>query len=218
MKESNNTALRIKLCGMTRCQDAALASQLGADAIGLIFYDKSARNVGLSQAQEIVQAIGPLCSSVAVVVNPGADELEQILDHVPISLIQFHGDESPEFCAQFNRPYIKAVRMREGTDLRGLRQKYSSARALLLDSFDKNLVGGTGHPFDWAMLDTDLQTTPGPEMMLAGGLSPENIGQAIADTGIRNLDVNSGIESEPGIKNHDKMRAVMGFKTDCFSL
>ena len=197
---------------MTRPEDAALASELGADAIGIIFYEKSARNVSRSLAQEIVAAVNPLCSTVAVVVNPEAEEVESILDSVPISLIQFHGDESPEFCAQFGRPYVKAIRMREGTDLQALRVEYSSARALLLDTFDKNLVGGTGHPFDWAMLDKDLLQTPGPAMVLAGGLSPANVSRAIIDTGIQNLDVNSGIEIAPGIKDSEKMRAVMRLK------
>ena len=211
MTESHQ-AIRIKLCGMTRPEDAALASELGADAIGIIFYEKSARNVSCSLAQEIVAAVNPLCSTVAVVVNPEAEEVESILESVPISLIQFHGDESPEFCARFGRPYVKAIRMREGTDLQALRLKYASARALLLDTFDKNLVGGTGHPFDWAMLDKDLLQTPGPAMVLAGGLSPANVSRAIIDTGIRNLDINSGIEIAAGIKDSEKMRAVMRLK------
>lgn len=197
---------------MTRPEDAALASELGADAIGVIFYEKSARNVSIPLAQEIVAAVNPLCSSVAVVVNPGARDMEAILQTVPINLIQFHGEETPEFCTQFQRPFIKAIRMREGTDLHALRQQYAGARALLLDTFNKNLVGGTGHPFDWAMLDADLHETPGPAIVLAGGLSPDNIARAIVDTGIRNLDVNSGIESAAGIKDPEKMRAVMRFK------
>ncbi len=211
MTESRQT-IRIKLCGMTRPEDAALASELGADAIGIIFYEKSARNVSRSLAQEIVTAVNPLCSVVAVVVNPKAGEVESILESVPISLIQFHGDESPEFCAQFQRPYMKAVRMKQGTNLVALRQKYAGARGLLLDTFDKNLIGGTGHPFDWAMLDADVLQTPGPVMVLAGGLSPANVSRAIADTGIRNLDVNSGIEIAPGVKDSEKMRAVMRLK------
>lgn len=211
MTESRQ-AIRIKLCGMTRPEDAALASELGADAIGVIFYEKSARNVSIPLAQEIVAAVNPLCSSVAVVVNPGARDMEAILQTVPINLIQFHGEETPEFCTQFQRPFIKAIRMREGTDLHALRQQYAGARALLLDTFNKNLVGGTGHPFDWAMLDADLHETPGPAIVLAGGLSPDNIARAIVDTGIRNLDVNSGIESAAGIKDPEKMRAVMRFK------
>lgn len=210
--------IRIKLCGMTRPQDAALASELGADAIGIIFYEKSARNVPLSLAQEIVAAVSPLCSTVAVVVNPGVVDMQQILQRVSINLIQFHGNESPEFCAQFQRPYIKAIRMREGTDLQALRQEYAGARALLLDAFDKNLVGGTGHPFDWAMLDADLHTKPGPAIVLAGGLSPDNLSEAMRRTGIRNLDVNSGIEVAPGVKDHEKMRAVMRLKIKMGSL
>ena len=201
--------IRIKLCGMTRPEDAALASDLGADAIGMIFYAKSARNVSLLQAEEIVTAVNPLCGIVAVVVNPEVQQLSEILARIPVSAIQFHGDESPVFCARFQRPYIKAVRMRDGTDLSALRLQYAGARALLLDSFDKNLVGGTGKPFDWSVLDMNLNQTAGPKIMLAGGLTPENVVDAVARTGIANLDVNSGIERAPGIKDPQKMREVM---------
>jgi len=201
--------VRIKLCGMTRPEDAAFASELGADAIGMIFYAKSARNVSISQAEQIAKEVNPLCSIVAVVVNPQAQYLRDILAHLPISVIQFHGDESVDFCEQFQRPYIKAVRMRDGTDLAALRLEYARARALLLDSFDPNLVGGTGKPFDWSVLDMNLNQTDGPNIMLAGGLTPENIVEAVTRTGISNVDVNSGIESAPGIKDAKKMREVM---------
>ena len=184
MKKLQTPLIRIKLCGMVRVEDAALASALGADAIGMIFYAKSARNVSLSQAQKLVASVSPLCSTVAVVVNPLQAELEDILNNVRISMLQFHGDEPPEFCEQFQRPYMKAVRMRADTDLRALREKYASVSALLLDTFDKNLVGGTGRAFDWALLDAESMASNGPQIVLAGGLSPDNIVAAMRETGV----------------------------------
>lgn len=194
---------------MTRAEDAALASELGADAIGVIFYEKSARNASFAQAKEIVDAVNPFCSVVAVMVNPTVAEVEQILKNVPLSMLQFHGNETAAFCEQFERPYMKAVRMQSRTDLSQLAVTYRGARALLLDTFDKNLVGGTGRPFDWSILDASTQSTGGPQIVLAGGLSPDNVSEAIRRTGISNLDVNSGIEISPGVKDHTKMRAVM---------
>ncbi len=201
--------VRVKFCGMTRPQDAALASELGADAIGMIFYAKSARNISLQQARAVAAAVNPLCGIVAVVVNPEVAEVERILEAVPISMLQFHGDESAEFCSQFQRPYMKAVRMKQGTDLAQIQHRYANARALLLDTYDKNLVGGTGRPFDWSMLGADPVAQSGPSIILAGGLAPDNVMEAVRRTGIRNLDVNSGVEIEPGLKDPQKMREVM---------
>lgn len=197
---------------MTRPEDAALASALGADAIGIIFYKKSARNVSLDQAHEIVAAVSPLCTTVAVVVNPEVEEVDRILEQVPIALLQFHGDESAAFCEQFERPYMKAIKMQANTDLSQLSAQYKGARGLLLDTFDVNMAGGTGRPFDWSMLESSVRADGGPEIVLAGGLTPDNVVQAIQQTGITNLDVNSGIERSPGIKDQVKMRAIMRLK------
>ena len=206
--------LRLKLCGMTRPQDAALASELGADAIGLIFYPNSARNVGLAQAREIIAEINPLCLTVAVVVNPDETALDQLLDQLNINVIQFHGDESPEFCAQFSTPYIKAIRITPKVCLSDMGKRYKSARALLLDTYDKNRVGGTGKIFDWSLYTKSDNPEPiVPKIVLAGGLSPDNAVQAIEQTGIHTLDVCSGIESAPGVKDHEKLRRMMKIKT-----
>jgi phosphoribosylanthranilate isomerase len=194
---------------MTRPQDVALASSLGVDAIGMIFYAKSARNVSISQAQEMISEINPLCSTVAVVVNPEVTLVEKLLEKLDIQLIQFHGDESAAFCEQFKMPYFKAVRMKEGTRLDDVRSQYMGARALLLDTFDKNLVGGTGRTFDWNLLDGAETEPDGPELMLAGGIGPENVIDAVRQTDVRTIDVNSGIESAPGIKDHSKMREIV---------
>jgi phosphoribosylanthranilate isomerase len=202
-------SIRLKFCGMRRPQDAALASSLGADAVGMIFYEKSARYTSISQAQEIIAELNPLCSPVAVVVNPQVSFMQNLLAQLDIQLIQFHGDESSTFCEQFKLPYTKAVRMKEGTRLSEIRKQYAKARGLLLDTYDKNLIGGTGRAFDWDMLDAAKNDLRGPELILAGGLGPENVADAIAQTGIRTIDVNSGIETAPGIKDHNKMREIV---------
>lgn len=207
-------SIRIKLCGMRRPQDAALASSLGADAVGMIFYDKSARNVSISQAQEVISELNALCSPVAVLVDPEAKFVEKLLSQLDIQLIQFHGDEPAAFCEQFKMPYIKAVRMKEGIQLSDIRKQYAGARALLLDTFDKTLVGGTGRIFDWNLLDVTQSGLQRSDLILAGGLEPENMADAIQQTGIRTLDVNSGIETAPGVKNHDKMREIMVIAKD----
>lgn len=193
---------------MTRTEDAALVSSLGADAVGMIFYPKSARNVSLQQAGAIIAELNPLCTPVAVVVNPEVAFMKRMLAELDIQLIQFHGDESPSFCERFGRPYLKAIRMREGTDLGSLRAHYASARALLLDTYDKQVVGGTGHAFDWDMLARAGVSPDG--LILAGGLGPDNVQRAVRETGIFTLDVNSGVESAPGIKDHEKIREVIG--------
>ena len=201
--------VRIKFCGMTRPQDAALASDLGADAVGMIFFDKSARNITLTQAERIIDAINPLCSPVAVVVNPETGFVEEMLSRLDLHLIQFHGDESPEFCEQFSIPYIKAVRIREDTRLPELQEQYSGARALLLDTYDRKLVGGTGRAFNWELLQRENAYLSRPQLILAGGLGPDNVVDAVRHTGVATLDVNSGVESEPGVKDQDKNRDVV---------
>ncbi len=199
---------------MTRPHDVALASSLGVDAIGMIFYANSARNVSISQAQEMISEINPLCSTVAVVVNPEVMFVEKLLKKLDIQLIQFHGDESAAFCEQFKTPYLKAVRMKEGTRLNDVRRQYIGARALLLDTFDKNLVGGTGRTFDWNLLRGAEAEQDGPDLILAGGIGPENVTEAVSRTGVQTIDVNSGIEIAPGIKDHSKMHDLMHLLKD----
>jgi phosphoribosylanthranilate isomerase len=199
---------------MRRPQDAALASSLGADAVGMIFYEKSPRNVSISQAQEVISELNALCSPVAVVVNPEAKFVEKLLSQLDVQLIQFHGNESAAFCEQFKVPYIKAVRMKEGIALADIRKQYAGARGLLLDTFDKNLVGGTGRIFDWNLLDEPQSGSQRSDLILAGGLGPENMVDAIRQTGISTVDVSSGIETAPGVKDHDKMREVLYIAKD----
>lgn len=199
--------VRIKFCGVSRPEDAALASALGADAVGMIFYPPSPRNTALEQAKAVVAELNPLCTPVAVVVDPETAFVEALLKRLDIQLIQFHGAETAAFCEQFQVPYIKAVRMRDDTRLEVLRERYRSARALLLDTYDQRMVGGTGRPFDWNILEQ--AGVDKRELILAGGLNPDNVASAIEETGIYTLDINSGVESEPGIKDHEKMRAAV---------
>lgn len=201
--------LRIKLCGMTRPQDAQLASDLGADAIGMIFYDKSPRNVSVVTARKIISSVSPLCSSIAVLVNPSTAFVLELIEALNLQLLQFHGDETPEFCAQFALPYIKAISMRQDVDLLEISKQYASAHALLLDTYSDKQKGGTGKVFDWGLTKN---ISARHKCILAGGLNLDNVQAAINQTGIPTLDVNSGIEIAPGVKDHDKMRQIMQLK------
>jgi phosphoribosylanthranilate isomerase len=166
---------RIKICGITRPEHAQAAAEAGADAIGVVFYAGSPRAVEVGQAQEIVAALSPFVAAVGLFVDADAVTIESVLERVPLDMLQFHGVEPPAFCASFGRPWLKALRMQPGEDIAGLAGRYTSARALLLDSFKPGMPGGTGETFDWSR----IPALPRP-LVLAGGLDPENV----ADTGI----------------------------------
>jgi phosphoribosylanthranilate isomerase len=191
----------VKICGITRSTDALAACEAGADALGLVFYAPSPRCVTAEQAREIVAAVPPFVTIVALFVDAPAETIQRILDCVPIDCIQFHGDETPAFCAQFQRPYLKALRMRPGADIRQLAGNFGSARGLLLDSWQPGVPGGTGQTFDWTAIPTGL---PRP-LVLAGGLHAGNVAAAIATVHPAAVDVSGGVESAPGIKDADKM-------------
>jgi len=188
---------RIKICGITRRQDATAAVNAGADAIGLVFYSASPRLVSARQAAELVSILPPFVSVVGLFVNAPRQEIEQILATTRIDLLQFHGDETPEECAVFDKPYIKAIRMREGTDLYLERNRYQDAAALLLDSYRKGIPGGTGSAFDWGRIPADIAGS----VVLAGGLTPENVEQAIKTVHPYAVDVSGGVERSKGIKD-----------------
>nr|WP_186999946.1 phosphoribosylanthranilate isomerase [Neisseria musculi] len=192
---------RIKICGFTRPEDAAAAAELGVDAVGLVFYGKSRRAVGIETAQRIVRALPPFVGVVALFVNEEAARIEEILAQVPIDMIQFHGDETPGFCRRFARPYIKAVRVQNTAGIIAARETYPDARALLFDAYIEGEYGGTGCSFDWQMLPPDL----GGHWILSGGLTPENVAEAVRITGAQTVDVSSGVESAAGIKSVAKM-------------
>ena len=192
---------KIKICGLTRPQDAQAAAELGADAVGLVFYAKSKRCVDAAQAAEIVAALPPQVVKVALFVNESAEQIRRILGAVPIDIVQFHGDEAPEFCHQFGKPYWKAVRVRSAQDIAVAAGRYADAAALLLDAHIEGQYGGTGQVFDWRLLP---ETMPLP-WILSGGLNPGNVAAAVRQTGAAWVDVSSGVEQAPGIKSRDLM-------------
>ncbi len=193
---------RIKICGITTVDDAKAAADLGVDALGMVFFSGSKRCVTTREAVRISQALPPFMSAVGLFVNASESEVNAVLSVVPIDVLQFHGDESAEFCAQFNRPWIKALRMQPGKDVTELAATFEAANALLLDTWEKGVAGGTGKPFDWTRVSANL---PRP-IILAGGLNPENVGQAMTITRPAAVDVSGGVEREPGIKDHQKMK------------
>ena len=196
---------RVKFCGMTRAEDAVFASEQGADAIGLIFHPKSPRVVDLATADEISRAVNPLCQVVAVVVNPEQQWLDQLLASVQIHAIQFHGDETPEFCAQFGLPYFKVIRMHADTNLVEICARYADASGILLDTYVRGHPGGTGQSFDWAQ----AKQVDDHRLIVAGGLAPENVVGAVVESGAFAIDVNSGVEVSPGVKDHGKIAQVL---------
>jgi len=196
--------VRVKVCGITRPADAILAAQSGADAIGLVFFEKSQRYVDVEQAKAIRAVLPAFVSLVALFVNPAAGQVQEVLGSVAIDCLQFHGDESPEFCAQFAHPYMKALRVRDDTDPLAELEQYAGANAILLDSFDPKLAGGTGKTFDWSIASRCVAGT-GLPVVLAGGLASDNVIQAIEQVRPWAVDVSSGVESEPGIKCRKRM-------------
>ncbi|MBE0439241.1 MAG: phosphoribosylanthranilate isomerase [Gammaproteobacteria bacterium] len=195
---------RVKICGITRRQDAEFAIKMGADAIGLVMYAPSPRAVTVAQAQKIVENLPPFVCVVALFVDAQPEDVLTCLNQVKIDLLQFHGDESPEYCQQFNKPYIKAIRMKDQIDLTAMAKNYASASALLLDSYQFGVPGGTGQTFDWSMI-TDV-TKP---IILAGGLTVENVAMAIEQVQPYAVDVSGGVELAKGIKDNQKIRTFM---------
>ncbi len=193
--------IRVKICGITRVQDALVAARLGADAIGLIFYPDSPRAVDVEKAADIVAALPPFVSAVGLFVNADPDQVRAVLKRVPLNLLQFHGEESPEYCAAFNFPYLKVARMQPDTDLPRIALDYAGAKALLLDTYVPDLAGGSGKVFDWSRVPRGL-TKP---IILAGGLTPENVLNAIATLRPYGVDVSSGVEAGQGIKDPSKI-------------
>ncbi|MCG6540138.1 phosphoribosylanthranilate isomerase [Pseudomonas sp. KSR10] len=194
--------VRSKICGITRIEDALVAAEAGADAIGLVFYAKSPRAVGIEQARAIIAALPPFVTTVGLFVNASRCELNELLDAVPLDMLQFHGDETPADCEGFHRPWYKALRVQPGEDIRAQAVRYAGASAILLDTFVAGVPGGTGEVFDWSLIPADL---PKP-LILAGGLSPQNVQQAVAGVRPFAVDVSGGVESSKGIKDVEKVR------------
>lgn len=194
---------RIKICGITCVEDGLAAAAAGADAIGLVFYPKSSRYVGPEQAAAIARAVGPFVTVVGLFVDPTPAVVQLALESVPLQLLQFHGNESPAFCASFTRPFIKALRMDNGLDVAAAEREfqYAGASGLLLDSFNAQLPGGTGETFDWTRIPRERRLP----LILAGGLSPANVAAAVRQVHPYAVDVSSGMEYAPGRKDSDKI-------------
>lgn len=196
---------RVKICGITRIEDALSAVENGADAIGLVFYEPSPRCVTVNQARAIVQKIPPFVSVVGLFVNAETEFIRTVISQVRLDLLQFHGDETPESCALYSLPFIKAIRVKADTNLIQCASEFSAAKALLLDTYTEGLAGGSGRVFDWNLIPKQLSCP----LILAGGLNVDNVGQAIKQVRPYAVDVSGGVESAKGIKDAVKISAFM---------
>jgi phosphoribosylanthranilate isomerase len=194
--------VQVKICGITNSEDARAAVDAGADAIGLIFYQGSKRCIDERLAAEIVSLLPPYTSINALFVNPTEAEVRKVLSTVDVSQIQFHGEEPPAFCEDFGRPYVKSIPVVDTTRMRALVADHTNARAYLFDTHVPGEHGGTGKTFDW----TKMPEKNIGHRILAGGLDTENVAKAIRIAGPDAVDVSSGVESQPGIKNHETLK------------
>ena len=198
------TRTRVKICGITRSADARAAAEAGADAIGLVFYPASPRYLAAERALEIRDALPAFVQTVALFVNPDAAQVAQVIGRVRPAMLQFHGDESPQFCAQFGMPYVKACRVKAGVDLLEYLRPFSAAAAWLLDSHVEE-YGGVGERFDWSLAPSERERP----LILSGGLAPDNVAEAIRRVRPWGVDVSSGVESAKGVKDAAKIAAFI---------
>ncbi|WP_020481590.1 phosphoribosylanthranilate isomerase [Methylomonas sp. MK1] len=196
---------RVKICGFTQVEDALCAANLGVDAIGLVFYPPSPRNVSIEQAASISRALPAFVNVVALFVDAAPALIREVLSKARVDCLQFHGNEPADDCRIYDKPYIKAIRMQADTDVAGLQQQYHDAAGLLLDAYHPGVQGGSGSGFDWDL----IPTTRSLPIILAGGLTPENAGEAIKAVKPYALDVSSGVEAGKGIKDAAKMAAFI---------
>lgn len=204
--------MRVKVCGITRVEDALVASHAGVDAIGLVFYAPSPRHVSIEQARRIVAELPPFVSVVGLFVDASSEEVRAVLQQVALDVLQFHGNESAAYCRQFKRRYIKAVRMGDDVDLTAIGREHAQASALLVDAYVPGVAGGTGETFDWRRLPAERNSP----LILAGGLDPDNITQAIHATAPWGVDVSGGVEyrddngkRHAGVKSPQAINAFM---------
>jgi len=203
--------VRIKFCGITRAEDAAAAVSLGADALGFVFYAPSPRCIDEARAAAIVRGLPPFLCKVGLFVNADAHEVERICRTVGLDVVQYHGDETPDACARSPRPWIKAIRVHAELDIAQECARYADASAWLFDTYDDKLYGGSGKAFDWQLLPPHSRRP----IILAGGLTPDNVGHAIRTTAPYAVDVSGGIEAAKGIKDYDKMRKFIAEVERC---
>jgi phosphoribosylanthranilate isomerase len=197
--------IRVKICGITRESDAQAAADAGADAVGLVFHPASPRCVSMEMAALIVQTLGPFVTTVALFVDAEPDRVREVLARTGVHLLQLHGNETPGYCAQFGVPYIKALRMAPGLDPAAAAADYPDAAGLLFDAWDPVVAGGTGASFDWSRLPALCQRP----LILAGGLAPGNVAVAVRQVRPYAVDVSSGVEIAPGIKDPRLIRAFV---------
>ena len=191
---------RVKICGITRVEDALAAADAGADAIGLVFYPPSPRNVTVPQAREIAASLAPFVSVVALFVNATPLLVDTVIAQVRPALLQFHGDETPQECTRYDHPYIRAARMREGLDLLDYVSRFSTSQALVLDA-DQPGYGGGGEVFDWSRIPANVALP----LVLSGGLHAANVTHAIRQVRPWAVDVSSGVEASKGIKSAQRI-------------
>jgi phosphoribosylanthranilate isomerase len=202
---AGSTRIAVKYCGMTRAVDAEYASTLGVEAVGLVFHPASPRSVDLARSRAVAAALGAQVARVGVFVDPAASWVEDAIAAADLDVLQFHGDEPPQFCARFGRPYLKAIRVAAQTDVEAATARFPHALAWVMDTYDRDRHGGTGLSFDWHR----LTVLPSRRVVVAGGLGPGNVATAIARSHAAAVDVSSGIEAAPGIKDRGKMRAFL---------
>jgi phosphoribosylanthranilate isomerase len=192
---------RVKICGLTRPQDVVAAANAGADAVGFVFYEPSPRSVSIEMAAELIRSLPAFVTATGLFVNPERDYVEEVLSKVPLDLLQFHGDETPEFCQSFSTRWIKAVRVRNRGDIEQAFQDYFRASGLLVDAWVADTYGGTGQSFNWDLIPSHR---PLP-LILAGGLASDNVAAAVQQVRPWGVDVSGGVESGKGIKHTAKM-------------
>lgn len=195
---------RVKICGVRDRRTAEAAADAGADALGLVFHAPSVRNVDVETAAAIVRSLAPLVTTVGLFVDPSAEQVEAVLERCALDCLQFHGGESPEFCRSFGRPYLRAVSMRPDLDVPAVIRAHDGARAFLFDAWREGVAGGTGETFAWERI---------PPMerpwLLAGGLTPLNVGEAVRRVHPPAVDVSGGVERERGVKDPQLIRAFI---------
>ena len=196
---------RVKICGITRPEDGVAAAQLGADAIGLVLYPPSPRFVDVETARRIVAALPPFVTVVGLFMNAEPVAVQRVIDRVPLHLLQFHGDEDPDYCASFGLPYLKAVPMGAHADVLDYERRFATTAGLLLDSHGGDQMGGSGQGFDWTRIPAERRKP----LILAGGLHPDSVAEAIRQVRPYAVDVSSGVESAKGIKDAELMRAFL---------
>jgi len=197
--------MQVKICGITTIEDATAAVAAGADALGLVFYPASPRYIDMDRAAAIAAAVPPFVTLTGLFVNAAVEDVRAVLGKVPLNLLQFHGDEDAGYCEQFLRPYIKALRMKDGLDVLAAMHEHPRARGFLLDAYRPGVPGGTGETFDWQRVPQHS----GRPVVLAGGLSPDNVARAIEAARPQAVDVSGGVEAVPGRKDPEKVRAFI---------